>query len=340
MICSSLVERLLLGEDSTLALKCVDVARKRVRSPDPDDFADELAAMANGRGGTVLLGVDSRSREVLGIALDDLDTVERWVRKVCNDSVKPVLDADIRTLTMQDASSQSVPIIRIDLARSLFVHESPGGHFRRVGSSKREIAPDVLVRLFQERSFGRQVRFDETVVSGTARSDLNYALARRFIQASPTEDTLRKLRVLARDDDEVDRLTIAGVLLCTSAPQRWLTHAYIQAVSYAGERLDSDCQTDARDIMGPLDEQVSGALNFVMRNMFVRSTKHASRSDRPQFSERAVFEALVNAVAHRDYSMAGARIRLQLFADRLELLVPGRLAGTLTPDSLHLRQSK
>ena len=60
---------------------------------------------------------------------------------------------------------------------------------------------------------------------------------------------------------------------------------------------------------------------------------------RPQFSERAVFEALVNAVAHRDYSLAGGRIRLHMFGDRLEFYVPGALSNTLTPDGLHLRQS-
>ena len=57
-----------------------------------------------------------------------------------------------------------------------------------------------------------------------------------------------------------------------------------------------------------------------------------------EFSIRAVFEALVNAVAHRDYSMAGALVRMHLFRDRLELYVPGSLANTLTPDSMRLRQ--
>ena len=150
---------------------------------------------------------------------------------------------------------------------------------------------------------------------------------------------MRKLRIVAGDDDGAERLTLAGALLCTPEPQRWLPHAYIQAVSYAGERTDTDYQTDARDIGGPLDDQVTEALHFVRRNMLVRATKELTRSERPQFSERAVFEALVNAVAHRDYSMAGARIRLHMFGDRLELYVPGALANTLTPDSLHLRQS-
>ena len=73
--------------------------------------------------------------------------------------------------------------------------------------------------------------------------------------------------------------------------------------------------------------------------MLVRATKATARTEHPQFSDRAVFEALVNAVAHRDYSIAGARIRLHLFGDRLELYVPGALANSLTLDSLHLRQA-
>ena len=51
-----------------------------------------------------------------------------------------------------------------------------------------------------------------------------------------------------------------------------------------------------------------------------------------------MFEALVNAVAHRDYSMAGARVRLHIFKNRIRLYVPGSLANTLTTDSMHLRQ--
>ena len=349
-----LLRRIRLGEDSTLECKRVLVSGGSVRDPKRDAFADELAALANSRGGTVILGVDDGTRRIRGIPLDDLDVVERWVREICNDSVRPALNADLLKRELPSTDGRAVPVLRIDVARSLFVHRSPGGYFRRIGSSKREMAPEVLARLFQERSQSRIIRFDESVVPGTALSDLHYSLARRFLQGSvadalpasspedspeASEDTLRKLRIVTGDADGRARLTLAGVLLCTSEPQRWLPHAYIQAVSYAGERSDADYQTDARDVGGPLDRQVAEALHFVRRNMLVRATKHTARSERPQFSERAVFEALVNAVAHRDYSMAGARIRLHLFGDRLELHVPGALANTLTPDSLHLRQA-
>ena len=350
----NLLRRIRLGEDSTLEFKSVLVSGGSVRDPKRDAFADELAALANSRGGTVILGVDDKTHRIQGIPLDGMDAVEGWVREICNDSVKPALDADILKLELEGADGRPVPVLRIDVARSLFVHKSPGGYFRRIGSSRREMAPEVLARLFQERSQSRIIRFDESAVPGTAPSDLHYSLTRRFLQgdvadepsaSSPedspeaSEDTLRKLRIVTDDADGRARLTLTGVLLCTLEPQRWLPHAHIQAVSYAGERSDADYQTDARDVGGPLDRQVAEALHFVRRNMLVRATKHTARSERPQFSERAVFEALVNAVAHRDYSMAGARVRLHLFGDRLELHVPGALANTLTPESLHLRQS-
>ena len=349
-----LMRRLRLGEGSRLELKSVRVSGGSVRAPERNAMADELAAFANGRGGTVILAVDDKTREVQGIPLHELDAVETWARQVCNDSVQPSLDADIRKQECEDSAGRILAVLSVQVERSLFVHKSPGGYFRRIGSSKREMAPEVLARLFQERSQSRMIRFDESIVPTTAPADLHYSLTDRFLRAdvvdepSPSadddsgtavEDTLRKLRLVADDADGSARLTLAGVLLCTTEPQRWLPHAYIQAVSYAGERTDADYQTDARDIGGPLDEQVAEALHFVRRNMLVRATKEPARSERPQFSERAVFEALVNAVAHRDYSIAGGRVRLHLFGDRLELYVPGALANTLTADSMHLRQA-
>ena len=117
------------------------------------------------------------------------------------------------------------------------------------------------------------IRFDESVVPGTSAGDLHYSLTQRFSREDTSKETLRKLRIVADDDDGTERLTLAGVLLCTPEPQRWLPHACIQAVSYAGQRTDTDYQTDARDIGGPLDEQVAEALHFV-------AAKHAGACDK------------------------------------------------------------
>jgi len=73
--------------------------------------------------------------------------------------------------------------------------------------------------------------------------------------------------------------------------------------------------------------------------MTVAARKDPARNELPQFSMRAVFEAVVNAIAHRDYSIHSSKIRLFMFDDRLELYSPGPLPNTVTIDSLALRQS-
>jgi predicted HTH transcriptional regulator len=73
---------------------------------------------------------------------------------------------------------------------------------------------------------------------------------------------------------------------------------------------------------------------MIKRNMKTEAVKRPGRIDIPQFDLGAVYEAIVNAVAHRDYALYGSRIRLHLFSDRLELSMPGGLPNTLTVDSM------
>ena len=253
------MRRIRLGEDSMLELERVLLAGSRVTAPRRNEFADELSALANGWGGTVVLGVEDKGRDIIGIPVNQLDAVETWVREICNDSVVPPLDALIRKVELPGTGGGLVAVICVEIHRSLFVHKSPGGYFRRIGSSKRELAPELLARLFQERSQSRVIRFDESVVPITTPDDLDGERTVRFLLDDSVEDgvrenTARKLRLMAEDDDGVTRLTLAGVLLCTRQPQHWLPYAYVQAVSYAGERTDVNYHTDARDIGGPLDE--------------------------------------------------------------------------------------
>jgi predicted HTH transcriptional regulator len=206
--------------------------------------------------------------------------------------------------------------------------------------------PDYLARLFQQRSQARIIRFDEQPVPGATLDDLSDALWQRF--ASPrTSDSrevlLDKLAMARTDTDGEFRPTVAGVLMASADPRRWLPNAFIQAVAYRGADVlpqgNAAYQLDAQDISGTLDQQVLAACHFVKKNMRVQASKHEGRHDLPQFDLTAVFEALVNAVAHRDYAIHGAKIRLRLFADRLELYSPGAIPNTMTVDSLPYRQA-
>ena len=146
-----LLKHIALGEDSVLELKSVELKGSKVVGPHRDGMADELAAMANTASGVIVLGVDDTTREIRGIPLDKLDIVEGWLRSICKDSIDPPQDCVIRKLSVPDEQGVERAILRIDVPRSLFVHKSPNGYFRRIGSSRREMKPEVLARLLDIR---------------------------------------------------------------------------------------------------------------------------------------------------------------------------------------------
>ncbi|MEE9383581.1 MAG: ATP-binding protein [Nannocystaceae bacterium] len=343
-----LLEKITLGEDSGLELKAVRISADRVTAPRRDSLADELAAFANARGGLCVLGVEDDTRDIVGIPRDKLDIAEGFVRELCHDSIDPPLFVVIQKLLLPSELGDEVPVLTIEVPRSLFVHKSPSGYFHRIGSSKREMQPEFLARLFQQRSQTRLIRFDEQAVPGTVLDDLDEALWSRFrTRRSSTEarePLLEKLGLARRDDEGELRPSVAGILLATPDPKKHLTNAFIQAVAYRGDSVSpgpgpGPYQLDAADLSGPIDAQVLAALRFVDKNSKTRAFKGAGRVDVPQFDLGAVFEALVNAIAHRDHAIYGSKIRLRMFSDRLELLSPGALTNTMTVEGLSLRQS-
>lgn len=339
---TDLLKQIALGEDSVLELKEVEFSANKIVGPHKNSMADELAAMANTASGIVILGVDDKTKEIKGIPSANLDMVESWLRSICNDSIEPPLDCVIRKLIVPEQQGGEKNILRIDVPRSLFVHKSPSGYFRRIDSSKREMRPEVLARLFQQRSQARLIRFDEQTVPGTTIDDLNPKLWSRFRTViSPKEDQefLEKMKLISKDEDGTLRATVSGILMSSDEPESFISSAFIQAIFYRGSERNAAYQLDAKDITGPLDVQIRDACKFVEKNMRVFAIKAPYRIETPQFSMNAVFEAVANAVAHRDYSIYGSKIRMHLFYDRLEIYSPGAIPNTMTVESISERQS-
>ncbi len=337
----ALLRQIRLGEDTSLELKAVYFKGDRVSDPKKESLADEIAAIANAHDGVLVFGVNDKTREIDGIPVEKLESVERYVFEACTDSIKP--SVMFRSFRMEIPDSAGTPraILKVEIPRSLFVHKSPGGYFSRQGSSKREMPSDYLVRLLQQRSQARLIRFEEQVVPGTSPTDLSETLWRRYTtrSAEPADIVLLKRNLLSKEENGDIRCSVAGILLCCENPERFLSSAFIAAVRYRGTRQDSNYQMDAQTIVGPLDAQIHQAMLFLARNQSVTAIKVPHRVETPQFSKRAVFEAIVNAVAHRDYSIAGSKIRFFMFDDRLEIYSPGALPNTLTVESLALRQA-
>lgn len=325
---SELIEKIRLGEDSTIEFKR--------ELPRRDALADEIAAFANARGGVLLIGVDDH-REIVGLNPRSLNDAEGTVVEICRDSIEPQVSIFTEKLRLEGKV-----LLKIDVPRSLFVHKSPGGYLTRQGSSKRVMPTDQLARLLQSRSQARIISFDEQVVPNTTRDTLRKDHYQRFIREGATEneveDLLQKRRLLVKDGP-VFRASVAGLLMCHDRPDDYLYNSFIQAVFYRGKTMDANYQIDAKDFRGPLDRQVMDAYKFVERYNQVSARKDIGRTEQPQYSMRAVFEALVNAVVHRDYSRTASKIRLFMFADRLELSSPGALANTLTVERLRYGQA-
>ena len=325
---TELTEKIYLGEDSTIEFKS--------ELPHRESLADEIAAFANTSGGVILIGVDDDS-EIVGMDRQDLDKVEKTVVEVCRDNIDPMVHILTEKLRIDDKN-----LLKIEVSRSPFVHKTSNGYFIRQGSSKREMTTEQLGRLLQSRSQAHRISFDEQFVPNTHKETLRETLYQRFITAGAAdrekiEDLLLKRRLLVKEGQE-DRASVAGLLMCHDRPDDYLYNSFIQAVFYNGMEKDANYQLDAKDFRGPLDQQIVDAFKFVERYNQVSARKEIGRIERSQYSMRAVFEAVVNAVVHRDYSKAGSKIRLFMFTDRLELYSPGALANTLTVDDLPYNQ--
>lgn len=337
-----------LGEDSFLEFKEVVFAGGKIRGPRADVVADELAAFANGRGGVLILGVDDRTREVVGMPLDRLDEVVTHVRNAAVTLVKPALDVIIERMEVPDPLGKMRFVVRVEVDKGRVVYQSPGGVFQRAGDAKHRLTTEAWMRLAQDRGNVGATGFDEQSVSEASFSDLDVELIRRFRTVMTEDDdaTLAvKLGMARRGEGREIHPTVAGLLLgARETPLRQMPNAIIRAVAYRGHVVsDSDggvnYQLDAHEIAGPLDAQVAEACRFVARNQKIAASKTIGRHDTPQFDLSAVFEAIVNAVAHRDYSVYGSAIRLRMFSDRLELDSPGGFPNSMTVDALEQRQS-
>ena len=326
-------------EDARAEFKEIVLGDRGVRSPNTEDMAGEMVAFANAEGGVIFLGVDDDGI-VRGIPADRAANVEAWVVNIASNNCDPPIRPILRREQLPNPTGSQCLVFLVEVRRGLYVHGTGGGrHYIRVGSTKQLLRGAMLARLFQER--GRDFVFDEQHVPDTTGEDLDIDRLRSFFASSskriPWPDLLRNTRVTVTVENDVDRPTLSGLLAFGKTPQAYLPSAYVEAAVYRGHSLTSDDLVHSDSIRGRADAQIDDSTAFVERFMLKPARKSSGREDHPQYEIGAVHEALVNAVSHRDYSVSGAKIRLFLFADRLELYSPGRLPNTITLDTMPYR---
>ena len=324
------------GEDSAWEFKEVRFSGAEPKSPKREDFAAEIIAFANADGGVLLCGATDDG-QLQSMSREQIAALDALLVEVSTDIIKPAVR--ISTHHLKLAENQLVLVLDVPQGDSL--HERRGESYIRVGGTKRMMTGDERLRLAQRRGQARFPSFDERIIPDTRFETLDRSLWMPLLSAEgrgAPEEALQKMTLMGVDDSGTLRATIAGVLLCAPTPEQWLPNAVISATRYRGRDRASG-QIDAQEITGPLRQQVADAVGFAVKNMYVAARKEPARVDVPQYSKKALFEAFVNAVAHRDYSVRGSRIRLSMFEDRLEIQSPGGLPNNLTIESMATRQA-
>ena len=330
-----ILSQLQLGEDSRWEFNQIKFTGQKPTHPRRDDLADEIGAFANAKGGILLLGVTDAGK-IQGMSREQLVMLDNLLVEVSTNVLEPPVRIETHHMDIYGKA-----LLLVTVPRGQALHERSGKAFIRVGGTKRRLQKAESLRLIQDRTQNRYIWFDKQTVPGTGFETLSQRLWEPLLSVAGAKDPKRgllNLNLLALDESGTECATVTGILLCTPYPQNWFYQATIMATCYRG--LDrASGQLDAREITGPLTEQITDAVQFVVRSMRVSARKTPEREDVFQYSKVAVFEAIVNAVAHRDYSMPSKKIRLSMFKDRLEIESPGSLPNGMTIERMEVSQA-
>lgn len=327
--------RIQTGEDGTTEFKEVRLNKRGVVAPKAEDVAAELVALANAGGGLLLLGVDDAGN-ITGVPTSRVTEVQGWIADVARNNCDPPIRPGIDGVRLPPPARAERRVVVVEVPRGVYVHQTSGGrYYIRVGPTKRRLAAEELARLFQER--GRRFVFDEQIVFDAPIEALNWNRLEAFFGRSPVLpwlNLLRNTRVTGQDEYGVDRPTVAGLLSFGKDPTEYLRSAFIEAACYGGVELSSTQLVHEEQLAGRVADQIDAGTAFIARFM-VRCD--SAEGAPPPYDLEVVEEAVINAVAHRDYSIHGSKIRLFLYADRLEIYSPGKPPNDLTVEEMLFR---
>jgi len=304
-------------------------------------FANEMIAFANTDGGRILVGVDD---DGVIVGVDDVQHTEERIVNIARNNCNPPLSPTIDRVQTDDGT---VLVVNVPRRMGEPCVNNDELCYIRVGSTKRHPSPQEWSRLLQLTGL---VHYDEVPIPRTEIADLDTGAFgkyyRRIYDSSldvaevPLPRMLENMRFMVRDRQGYLRLSLAGLLLFGKRPQDFFYHARISAVRWAGLEAGEEI-IDRQEVMGRLPQQIENTEAFVLRNTALSTTiKRARQTDRPEYPRPALREAIVNAVAHRDYSLEGAQILLYIFDDRIEIRSPGALPNGVTLENIRAHYSK
>ena len=289
-----------------------------------------------------------RNSDFKVVGVYDPQDLQKKVTEQCK-QMEPVVRPLFTVCTIGDHTIASAEIPSVDADKRPVFYKGVGrikGSYIRVGESD-ELMSEY--EIYSYDAFRKRIRDDLRKVEGAKLSFFDENQLNRYIAAVKRDrkniadsvsdkDILELMGVTA---DEVP--TLAGVMVFSHYPQASFPQLCITAVVVPGISIGDTGEEGERflanqRITGPIPDMLEAAVDFVLRNGRVKTIVDdaGKRADKPEFPPKAVREAVLNALVHRDYSIhtETVPVRILMYSDRMEIINSGGLYGNISIDSL------
>jgi ATP-dependent DNA helicase RecG len=301
--------------------------------PKPGRLQDPCVAFANHRGGMVVVGVSKRRpHTILGTRWDQEseERVQETVR-----ATQPPMNIEVCASSVDGVR---VAILRVPPAQHGWVQTSDGRVLVRSGPTNRALMGMELLRFLRERS---AEPVEDELVAGATIGDLDRAIVRRYLE-SRLPNRKGSIAAALRDlgwTDAKGRVRLAAVLVFGRLPQRNNRRFGIDIFRFEGSLGGPAVLRRREELRGPIPVMVEDADRAIYEEMRRDAVvRGLVREEVPEYPPIVVREALLNAVAHRDYSARGSAVQVRMYDDALEIESPGTLPGYVTIETLRESQ--
>ena len=293
------------------------------------EILDTIPAMAMTDGGTIVHGVD-RDLNVVGCPLSQntLDRITRFANE-CN------VEVQVRALRVGGAE---LTLTAVPEVRGRIVTAPDGRLLRRAGGDCQPLRGDMLARFVREREErsgeDEQVAYDPESLDLSRVNEALAASGRAAVRRARIPRALVDLGV-ALTADPPPRALRAAVLLFAADPRRSIPGAAVRLVRREGIGPGPGPSLAREECAGPLLDVFECCLRFIEQHTRRYEVVVGVRREAlPEYPDVVIREAVLNALAHRDYGLTGATTDITIRDDRLEIRSPGPLPGHITVENM------
>ena len=322
-----------LGENSKVQFK--------LRVDNPSKIAAEIIAFANYRGGMILVGVEDKTGEIIGLTYEQVQQAGRDVGNAATNHVRPTVYLQTETVNVD---GKIILVVNVDEGIDKPYKDLSGNIWIKQGGDKRRVVENSeMLALFQESG---SFRPDEKGVRRTSINDIDLMQVNEYLEkyygkrvdefGLPVEQLLQNLQIM----NDSGRATLAGLMFFGKHPQMFEPAFMVKAVSFFGNDMGGLEYRDSKDLTGTIPRMFEAGMAFLNANLHSLQAGQSFNSvGKLEISEVALKEILQNALVHRDY-LIQAPIRIMIFDNRVEIVSPGGLPTGVDVESIRFGKTQ